>query len=262
MSRAEDFSDNLLFKARPLDEGYNRIVARGEKGLKHLEFGILHLESGEWSGETGDCGQALDIHSGVIRLTTPEAAWKRLGERPSVFGGPSTAVYLPPHVSYTIGIVEGPVRIAIASAPAPGHDAEPTVIGPEDVAGTRVIANNVPAAKLIVSESVLSPGSWSSAHKHDALNPPREVPLEEVCHFRVSPPQGFGVIRIYTGPNDPGPMDEVYVIEDGDTVVIPRGYHIIGAAPGSTVHCTYALAGDFRIPGAIIPDAVHGSIES
>ncbi len=261
MSRAEDFSDNLLFKAKPFDEGYNRIVSRGDKGLKHLEFGVLYLTSGEWSGDTGDCEQALDIHRGVVSIEAGAMKCARLGGRESVFDGPPGAVYLPPGISYNVKVVEGPVEIAVCSALATGHTTEPVVIQPDDIARESVgrdhwrrdvyqaIGANVKAAKLIVAERVTPSGNWSSAvpHKHDSFNPPSEVPMEEVCYFRVDPQHGFGLIRIYTGPNDPGPMDEVYVIEDGDTVVIPRGYHITGTAPGCSMHATSVLAGDTRL---------------
>lgn len=258
MSRAEDFSDNLLLKSKPFDEGYNRVISRGEKGLKHLDFGMLYLTSGEWSGDTGDCEQALDIHQGVISLETRGMTRTRLGGRESVFDGPPTAIYLPPGTPYAIRVAEGPVEIAVSSALAAGHATEPIVV--EDVATEsagrdnwrsemyEVVARNVEAAKLIVIEIVTPSGNWSSPvpHKHDAFNPPRELAMEEICYFRVDPSPGFGVIRIYTEPNDPGPMDEVYVIEDGDMVVIPRGYHIFGGAPGCSLHATSILAGDRR----------------
>lgn len=246
MSRAEDFSDNFLFKSRPLDEGYNRIVARGEKSLKYVEFGLLYLESGEWTGNTGECEQALDIHRGTVSVSAGDLTCGRLGGRGSVFDGPPAAVYIPPDTSYKLAVIEGPVEIAVSSALASGHREKPVVIQPRNRRDLPLIGGNVDAARLIVTETIISPGSWSVPHKHDAFNPPSEMPMEEVCLFRIDPPQGFGVIRIYTGPNDPGPMDEVYVIEDGDFVVIPRGTHVVGASPGSSVHSTCALAGDRR----------------
>jgi 5-deoxy-glucuronate isomerase len=172
-------------------------------------------------------------------------------------------VYLPPDTDYRVDVVDGPAEIAVVSALAPAFAGEARAYRSGDVPGSPVgsgctareawgiLEKDAPASRLIFGEVLLPPGRWGSAHKHDAFNPPHEAPYEEVCHFWVSPAQGFGVIRIYTGPNDPGPMDEVYVIQDRDTVVIPRGYHTIAAGPGCTVHCTYALAGDFRLPGAV-----------
>lgn len=279
MSRAEDFSDNFLFKAKPLDAGYNRIISRGEKGLKHLEFGLLHLEYGRWSGETEDCEVVLDVHCGTVSVDITSRAdspvYSRIGRRTDVFDGLPTAVYLPPDATYTVTVVDGPAEIAVFSALAPNHRAKPVVVCPNDISPQSVgrdnwrrdvfpvVADDAAAAKLILMETLIPPGNWSSVPpgKHDAFNPPKEVPMEEVCYFRVSPTQGFGVIRIYTGPNDPGPMDEVYIIEDGDTAVIPRGYHIVGAAPGYSLHSTCVLAGDIRKPGAVAHDPRHAWID-
>jgi 5-deoxy-glucuronate isomerase len=276
MSRAEECKTNLLLKAKALSEGYTKIVGRGEKGLKHLEFGLLRLSSGEWTGETGQCEVVLDIYSGVVALETAKLSRPRLGRRRNVFDGLPTVAYLTPGLSYRVEVVQGPVEIAVFTATAPDFRGEPTIIGPDDVIKTSpgkdnwrrdvhtALGNNVSAAKIIFGETVNPPGNWSSAppHKHDAFDPPNEVPLEEIYYFQVNPPQGFGMIRVYTQPNDPGPMDEAYVVENGDTVVIPRGYHPVVAAPGYTLHYTWAMAGDIRKPGALSDDPRHAWLKN
>ena len=277
MSEVEECQSSLLLKAKALPEGYTKIVGRGEKGLKHLEFGLLRLPTGEWGGETGDCEQALDIYSGVIGLDAGEDfTCPRLGGRKDVFDGLPTVVYLPPGTSYQIKVLEGPVEISLWSAPAPNFEGTPAVVRPDDLVKTSpgkdnwrrdvhtALGNNIPAAKLIFGETINPPGNWSSAppHKHDALNPPNEVPLEEIYYFQVNPGQGFGIIRVYTQPSDPAPMDEIYVVENGDTVVIPRGYHPVAAAPGYTVNYTWAMAGEIRQPGASSDDPLHAWLKN
>lgn len=272
MSGIKECSNCLLIKAKTPVEGFTKIVSRGELGLKHMDFGMLRLSSGEWSGETGDTEQALDIYLGVVSVAVASGqTFGPLGVRNGVFDGKLTVIYLPPSASYKITVLEGPVEIAIFSATAPRFVGEPMVIGPEDVIITTpgkdnwrrdvhtALGNNVNIAKLIFGETTNPPGNWSSAppHKHDAFNLPNEVPLEEIYYFQVDPPQGFGVIRVYTGPNDPGPMDQIYVVEQGDTVVIPRGYHPVGAAPGYALNYTWAMAGEIRKPGASFDDPRH-----
>ncbi len=200
----------------------------------------------------------------------------RLGGRPSAFDGPATAIYLPPGTSYRLSASEGPVEAAIFTAPVKDSEREPAVVGPKQAVEATVgkdnwtrkvitlVGDNVPAAKLLVGETINPPGNWSSSppHKHDAFNPPNEVLLEEVYFFQVSPPQGFGIIRVYSEPNDPAPLNEIYVVEDGDTVVIPRGYHPVAAAPGYTLHYTWALAGDARKYGAWSDDPRHAWLKS
>jgi len=277
MSGIKECKGNLLIKAKTPVEGYARVVKRGEMGLKHLDFGLLRLSSGDWSGKTGKCEQALDIHSGVVSMEFASGQTiGPLGGRKNVFAGRMTVVYLPPGSSYKITVLEGPSEIGIFSATATGFVGEPMVIGPEDVVITTpgkdnwqrdvhtALGNNVNVAKLIFGETTNPPGNWSSAppHKHDAFNLPNEVPLEEIYYFQVDPPQGFGVIRVYTGPNDPGPMDEIYVVEQGDTVVIPRGYHPVGAAPGYALNYTWAMAGEIRKPGASFDDPRHAWLKN
>jgi 5-deoxy-glucuronate isomerase len=217
----------------------------------------------------------LDIYSGVVSLETEAASFDRLGGRKNVFEGAATVIYLPPGTEYRLKVVEGPADIALFSATASSSEAGVTVIRPQDNVVTHpgkdnwqrhvytAIGNNLPATKTIFGETVNPPGNWSSypPHKHDAFVPPNEVPLEEIYYFQLDPSQGFGTIRVYTGPNDPGPMDQVYVVENGDTVVIPRGYHPVAAAPGYTLHYTWAMAGDIRKPGALSDDLRHAWVK-
>ncbi|PIU64016.1 MAG: hypothetical protein COS84_08925 [Armatimonadetes bacterium CG07_land_8_20_14_0_80_40_9] len=59
----------------------------------------------------------------------------------------------------------------------------------------------------------------------------------------MSPPQGFGMQRIYTADKE---LDETYLVENNDTVVIPRGYHPVVAAPGYSLYYLWVLAGKRR----------------
>lgn len=280
MSRVEECKDNLLLKAGAPQEGYRKIVGRGEKGLKHLEFGLLRLTSGEWSGGTGDCEHGLDIYSGVIALEadTPNGKLlrERLGGRRDAFDGLPTMIYLPPGTSYRIKVIKGPAEIAVFSAAAPGFKADAAIIGPEDTVKASVgkdnwrrevytsIGDSVQAAKLLLGETINPAGNWSSSppHKHDTLNPPGEAPLEEIYYFQVSPAQGYGIIRVYTQLEDPSPLNEIYVVENGDTVVIPRGYHPVAAAPGYVLHYTWVLAGEVRKYGAWSDDPRHAWLKN
>jgi len=52
-------------------------------------------------------------------------------------------------------------------------------------------------------------------------------------------------------------FDEVYVVENNDTVVIPRGYHPVVAAPGYQLYYLWVLAGEERNYGAWSDDPKH-----
>ena len=125
------------------------------------------------------------------------------------------------------------------------------------------IANNIDAARLIAGETVNQPGGWSSCppHKHDRFAPPSEVPMEEIHYSQVEPRQGFGFMRVYTAPGDPHGFDHAYAVEDGDTVLIPRGYHPVVACPGYSLNYTWVLAGEGRTYGAWSDDPKHAWIK-
>jgi 5-deoxy-glucuronate isomerase len=248
---------NLLFRTAP-QEGYVTIIPREKTGLEYLELGLLRLaKGGAWQGETGNCEAALVILGGRCDIVSGDERWQGLGERADVFEGKASAVYLPAGRSFSVAAPDGEVRIAVCKAVAEPGTAS-CVIRPADVKSRMVGAHNwrrevqdivgadVPARRLLVGETYNEPGAWSSypPHKHDVASLPDEVKLEEIYYFRVNPPEGFGIQRIYTGD---GSVDEVYAIADGDTVVIPRGYHPVAAAPGYRVYYLWMLAGPERV---------------
>ena len=87
------------------------------------------------------------------------------------------------------------------------------------------------------------PGQWSSypSHKHDRDDPPEEVNMEEVYHFKVNPPQGFGIQVMY---NDDFSLNESYIVRNGDTIAIEQGYHPVAAAPGYQIYYLWVMAGN------------------
>jgi 5-deoxy-glucuronate isomerase len=70
---------------------------------------------------------------------------------------------------------------------------------------------------------------------------PREADLEEIYYYRIDPPDGFGLQRLYTAD---GQIDAAYVIHDGDLLLVPEGYHAFAVAQGYTGYYLNVLAGD------------------
>jgi 5-deoxy-glucuronate isomerase len=125
------------------------------------------------------------------------------------------------------------------------------------------LTQDVPAQRLLAGETLNPPGNWSSypPHKHDRSNPPLEAILEEVYFFRTKPAQGFGLMWTYTAADDPDGFSTVFVVEDGDTVLLPKGYHPVVAAPGYQLHYTWVLAGEERRYGAWADDPRHAWVK-
>src|SRR5437763_1291380 len=99
---------------------------------------------------------------------------------------------------------------------------------------------------LLVVEVITPSGNWSSypPHKHDRDALPNESLLEETYYHRLNPPQGFAFQRVYT---DDRSLDETMAFEDGDVVLVPKGYHPVGAAHGYDLYYLNVMAGPRRV---------------
>ena len=102
------------------------------------------------------------------------------------------------------------------------------------------------ADKLLVVEAITPPGNSSSypPHKHDQDNLPHESQLEEIYYYHVRPRTGFALQRIYT---DDRSLDICLSPEDGDAVLVPKGYHPVVAPHGYEVYYLNVMAGPRRI---------------
>jgi 5-deoxy-glucuronate isomerase len=262
----------------PLQEpGAYPIVKRG-RDLKHLSFTVIQLASAlrEYVTDSGDEELAVDFYPGQVRVEvdSPGGSLVRETQLRRSLKEPGEMLYVPAGSRLKITLLSSAARVSIAGAAGkPGG--KPVFIARDQVVSRQVgknnwvrtvhtyIAGNVDAAHLIAGETVNEPGNWSSSppHKHDRHQPPTEVPMEEVYFFQVEPRGGFGLMRVYTDPADPRPFDCAYTVEDGDTVLIPRGYHPVAAFPGYTLNYTWALAGEGRIYGAWSDDPRHAWIK-
>lgn len=234
--------------------GLTEIYSGGSGPLALLSFSLLRLAAREsFELDTGAQEYAVIFLSGVADLTADGQTYSELGGRTSVFGGKATGVYMPPGKDCRI-VATSPAWLALCSAPSDSQGPV-QVITPEEVQVNHVgnwnwrrevhnvIGANVPQAqRLVVGETFNPPGNWSSypPHKHEMDNYPEEVRMEEIYHYRLNPPQGFGLQRVYTEDRS---LDEVYCVEDGDTMLLPRGYHPVVAAPGYQLYYLWMLAG-------------------
>lgn len=266
-----------LIKSRP-NAQYQQIVAPGT--MRFLDFARLRLAKGQThSAQTGLREYVLDIFSGSASIAvagreTKNRVFDKIGGRTDVFSGPPVMVYLPPQSTCEVAAISDQLDVGVFSAPS--HIAA----GPALLEGSAVVAKqvgrgnwqrtvytalgeNVLAERLLAGETLNPPGNWSSypPHKHDRSNPPQEAVLEEIYFFRVKPAQGYGFIWTYTAAHDPEGFSTVFVVEDGDTVLLPKGYHPVVAAPGYELHYTWVLAGEERRYGAWADDPRHAWVK-
>lgn len=228
-------------------------------GWQHVGFEVHRLAEGEARTFHADgrelcvvmLGGRADVTAGACSLGT-------IGGRADVFEGLPSAVYAPVEHPCAVRAVDGRADIALCWSPAAGRpDLSPLAVEPDDIAvETRgsgnmerrvhpILMGDRPAERLLVVEVITPGGHWSSypPHKHDRDAPPDETLLEEVYYHRIEPMRGFGVQRIYS---DDRSLDETVKFEDGDVVLVPRGYHTVAAPPGYQVYYLNVMAGPLR----------------
>jgi 5-deoxy-glucuronate isomerase len=241
----------------PADDGSVLEVTPESAGWKHVGFRAVKLEPGQIH-EGGDAGReaCIVVLTGTVSVDVGERLFDDVGDRASVFDdAPPGAVYAPAGETYRVTALTG-AEIAIGSAPGePGG--QPRLIDPgrmsREVRGQgtnqrfvrNILPETEPADSLLVVEVITPGGHWSSypPHKHDTATEGEETALEETYYHRVNPPQGFAFQRVYT---DDRSIDETITVEDGDLVMVPRGYHPAGAPHGYDLYYLNVMAGPTR----------------
>jgi len=236
-----------------LDTGLTTVRTADTDADELIDFHLWRAQAGEEIQiETEGKEFGLIVLSGLVDIACGQEVFRELGGRANVFSAPATGVWAPPNITVTIKALSA-CEVALAGAPSTAEEG-PVLVTPSQVVRKQVgnwnwvrdvytvIGDNVPhAQRLVIGETINLPGNWSSypPHKHTEDNYPFEVRMEEVYHFRVNPPQGFGIQVLY---NDDMSIKEAYIVQDTDTVVIPAAYHPVAAAPGYQVYYLWILA--------------------
>ncbi|MFO1075603.1 MAG: 5-deoxy-glucuronate isomerase [Geminicoccaceae bacterium] len=239
-------------------DGLVHRVTPAAAGWRHVGFELYRLEPGQaLAAATGEREACLVLLGGHAELAAGGQRWGEAGDRAGPFEDKSPyALYVPWREHWRVQALDR-VELAVCSAPGGGAHAS-RLIRPEDTPRrTRGRGSNLrhvrdilpeaaPAHALLVVEVVTPGGNWSSypPHKHDVDNPPEESLLEETYYHRVNPSQGFALQRVYT---DDRSLDAALVVEDGDVVLVPRGYHPCAAAHGYDLYYLNVMAGPKRV---------------
>jgi 5-deoxy-glucuronate isomerase len=241
----------------PDSEGRVLAVTPESAGWKYVGFEVRRLAAGRTVAWTSIGKETcMIVLTGKADVEVGERRFAGLGGRKSVFeDAPPGAVYAPAGSRIRVHAVTE-AEIALCSAPSAATGEPRAIPGermPKEVRGEatnrrfvrNVLPETEPAERLLVVEVITPGGHWSSypPHKHDTNTPPAETQLEETYYHRLNPPQGFALQRVYT---DDRSLDETVCVEDGDVVLVPRGYHPVGAPHGYDLYYLNVMAGPLR----------------
>ncbi|WP_088344766.1 MULTISPECIES: 5-deoxy-glucuronate isomerase [Rhodomicrobium] len=247
----------LLLHPRDADaEGRIHAITPESAGWRYVGFEVFRLGAGQRLSLAVPGGReaCLVLVSGRAEILAGGANLGLIGARISPFDGSPWSVYAPAGTRIDIR-AESEAELALCSSPGTG--ALPVRVIPPEAVGletrgkgtnTRHVRNILPeseaAESLLVVEVITPGGHWSSypSHKHDTDDFPHETYLEETYYHRLARP-GFALQRVYT---DDRSLDETMAVADRDVVLVPRGYHPVGAPHGFDLYYLNVMAGPKR----------------
>src|SRR6266699_3531556 len=236
---------------------------------QYVSFAVYRLTRGQTLRGAADGRETtVVVVSGTGRAELNDQSVGQIGERLSVFEEkPAYALYLSEDASYQVECTSDGMEVAVASAPTTQRHLPARVIRPEDVSVElrgegitqrrvqHILDTDQDAERLSVVEIITPAGNWSSfpPHKHDTENPPYEAYLEETYYHHVQPDDGFAFQRVY---NYEG-FDETVAVHNEDLVLVPKGYHVVSAAPGFDLYYLNIMAGPHRVWNYQVDPAFH-----
>jgi 5-deoxy-glucuronate isomerase len=239
-------SERLLVRSsEPGPDGCVVRVTPESAGWSYVGFEVLRVD--------GRLARHEEGREACVVLLSGRCSLLGLGEaaRASVFDGPPTALYVPPDTPWW---VEGTAELAVCTAPAAGG-LEPRLLdapelltrgsGEEERFIANILMESERAESLLVTEVITPAGHWSSypPHKHDRDAPPDETLLDETYYHRLRGGQGFAFQRLFTVVES---LNEANAVEDGDVVLVPRGYHPVAGDPRVDLYYLNVMAGPRR----------------
>jgi 5-deoxy-glucuronate isomerase len=229
-----------------------------DAGWTWTSFDVHRLVAGNRVKRAGDGREVLVlVLEGTASVRVGGEDLGSVGQRETVFDEPPAGVALCAPGEDGAVEAEGPVLLGLAASPA-GDVRRTAVVDPGTIrvetrgegSSERTIKNLLPpeaeAGRLIAVEAFTPGGNWSSypPHKHDTDDPPRESQLEELYFYRFARSTGFAIQRVYTPDRS---LDETMTAQDLDVILVPRGYHVVGAAAGYDTWYLNVMAGPERV---------------
>jgi len=235
-------ANNLLFRGTNKQKGRNLAVTPSNSSMKHLHYGRIRLdgEPASVQFETGAHETGLICLSGTGRVIVNGDSHE-LSRYDAIYipRGSSVEVATDSQVDFAecAAHVEGDyplqvVRFADVEKDSSlkfstGGDANQRTIN-------ILLGKNVEAGRILAGVTQSEPGNWTSfpPHEHNRM-------LEELYVYYDMPAPAFGIQMVYTNTEEP---EGVFVVRDGDAVLMPRGYHPNVSIPGHQINFIWMMA--------------------
>lgn len=243
-------------------EDDNKSIVDKDNGVLSMTyFNVVQLGKGErFVNQVDGFETVYVVLRGNCDIKVDDESFTSVGQRKNIWSGNADSVYAPSAAEVQVISNQNGTEIAIAGGKC-GVRNEPYRIKPEEVemvdVGSveththrrifHILGNkdNGRVGNLLVSELYCDEGCWSGypPHKHDEDlyngNGYEETGFEEVYHYRFNPTNGFGAQFTFQHSNE----SRCYMIRNGDTVLIDKGYHPTVTSPGHQVYIFTVLVG-------------------
>jgi 5-deoxy-glucuronate isomerase len=236
----------------------NQAIVPGGEGLLPLTyFNILKLNKGDsYTLKLPGFESVWVVASGNVDLRAGSDRFKDIGRRKNIWDGQADSIYVGQgHECKVTANMDG-TELLIAGGKCeeshPDRHIPPSEVEMVDVGspGTHsrrriyhILGNkdNGRAGNLLVSELYADDGCWAGypPHKHDTEDPPHETSFEELYHYRFNPDHGFGAQFLMYADGSA----DVFQTRQGDSVLLPKGYHPTVTAPGYQKYVFTILVG-------------------
>lgn len=242
------------------DNGNQAIVPAGYPALPLSYFNLLKLDRGETASlRIPGYESVCVVLSGSCDIRVDGEQFDRVGNRADVWSGKADSVYVPSGVEFRVSANRGKAEVAVTGGYCETVRS-PFRIRPEEVEMVDVGSGETRshrrifhilgqndrgrAGNLLISELYIEEGCWAGypPHKHDEERAGEESAFEEIYHFRFRPESGFGAQIVF----QPDGSSKCFMVKDGDTVLIDRGFHPCVSSPGHEGYVLTILVGRYQ----------------
>lgn len=235
------------------------IIDQDNSDLSYIQMKVLQMDRGsEYHEILTDWEICIVVLTGKVTISDGKQTFKTIGTRQTVFDRiPTDSVYISSQQAVQV-VAESQAKVMLCYAPS--TKVLPTKLISHEEVGVEhrgknsnqrmvhnILTDDSPIANsLLVVEVYTDSGNWSSypPHKHDQDNLPYESLLEEVYYHEMNPEQGFVFQRVYT---DDRSLDETMTVENGQVVLVPKGYHPVAVPEGYDSYYLNIMAGPKKI---------------